>query len=106
MLDRLHGLVKTIVGSFPVEDPHVQQRQQRGIVDLHTIDHTKPFSSMDHMGPQLIVKEEIQEDVIPPAMVHSRLVLPLLANPVEGGLGNLRISLQCFYKQKQREKLP
>ena len=34
MPDRLHGLVKTIVGSLPIEDPHAQQRQQRRIVDL------------------------------------------------------------------------
>ena len=49
----------------------------------------KPLSPADHMGPQLIVKEQVQEDIIPPAMVCSRLVLPLLADPVEGILGDL-----------------
>ena len=55
------------------------------------------------MGPQLIVKVKVQEDIIPPTMVCSRLVLPLLADPVEGILGDLPTSLQRFYKQKQRE---
>ena len=49
----------------------------------------KPFGPMDHMGPQLIIKEEVQEDVIPPPMVCSRLIFPLLADPMEGILGNL-----------------
>ena len=81
MPDRLGCLVKTVVGSFPIEDPHAQQRQQRSIVDLRPVDHTEPFSPPDHMGPQPIVKEQVREDVIPPAMVCSRLVLPVLADP-------------------------
>ena len=28
MPNRLHGFVKTIVGSLPIEDPHAQQQQQ------------------------------------------------------------------------------
>ena len=41
------------------------------------------------MGPQLIVEEKVWEDVIPPSMVCSHLVLSLLADPMEGILGNL-----------------
>ena len=52
------------------------------------------------MGPQLIIKEEVRKDVIPPAMVCSRLVLPLLADPMEGILGDLQNSPQRFSKQK------
>ena len=44
---------------------------------------------MDHMGPQLIVKEQVREDVVPPAMVSSHLILPLLVDPMEGVLGDL-----------------
>ena len=106
MPDCLSCLVKMVVGSFPIEDPHAQQRQQRSIVDFHPVDHTKPFSPLDHMSPQPIIKEQVREDVIPPVMVCSRLILPVLADPVEGGLGNLQISLQHFYKQKRRGKLP
>ena len=58
------------------------------------------------MGPQPIVKVQVQEDVIPPAMVCSRLVLPLLVNPVEGVLGNLQLLFSVSIKKKQREKLP
>ena len=45
------------------------------------------------MGPQLIIEEEVWEDVIPPPMVCSRLILPLLVNPMEGILGDLEILL-------------
>ena len=48
---------------------------------------------MDHMGPQLIIKEKVWKDVIPPMMVCSRLVLPLLTNSMEGILGDLKILL-------------
>ena len=89
MPDRLGCLVKTVIGSFPVEDPHAQQGQQRSILDLRPINYAEPFSPSDHMGPQPIVKEQVQEDVIPPAMVRRRLVLPLLANPMKGVLGDL-----------------
>ena len=57
MPDRLSGLVKTIVRSLPIKDPHAQQQQQRGVVDLRPVDHTEPFSPSDHMGPQPIIKE-------------------------------------------------
>ena len=49
---------------------------------------------MDHMGPQPIVKEQVREDVIPPAMVSSHLILPLLADPMKGILGDLQNSPQ------------
>ena len=43
MPDRLRCLVKTIVGSLPIEDPHAQQRQQQSVVNLRPVDHTEPF---------------------------------------------------------------
>ena len=51
MPDCLGCLVETIVGSFPIKDPHVQQRQQRSILDFRPIDYTEPFGPLDHMGP-------------------------------------------------------
>ena len=63
--------------------------QSTTLIYLCPIDHTKPFSSADHMGPQSIIKEKVWEDVIPPAMVSGHLVLPLLASPMEGILGDL-----------------
>ena len=61
---------------------------------------------MDHMGPELIVEEQVQKDVIPPLMVCSRLILSLLADFMEGVLGDLSNSPQCFSKQKRRGELP
>ena len=58
------------------------------------------------MSPQLIIKVQVWEDVIPPLMVCSHLVLPLLANPMEGSLGDLQLLFSVSIKQKQREKLP
>ena len=69
----------------------MQQRQQRSIVNLRSIYHSEPFSPSDHVGPQPIIKEQVQEDVIPPAMVCSRLVLPIFVDPVEGILGDLQL---------------
>ena len=51
MPDHLHSLVETIIWSLPIKDPHTQKRQQQQIIDLHPIDHTEPFSPLDHMGP-------------------------------------------------------
>ena len=56
----------------------------------------KPFSPADHVGPQPIIKEQVRKDIIPPAMVSSRLVLPLLVDPMKGILGNLQNSPQRF----------
>ena len=105
MPDHLRGLVEMIVGSLPVKDPHAQQRQQRQIVNLRLIDHTEPLSPMDHVGPQPIIKEQVRKDIVPPVMVCSHLVLPLLADPMKGILGDLQNS-QCFSKQKRRGELP
>ena len=55
------------------------------------------------MGPQLIVKVQVQEDLIPPVMVCSHLVLPLFDNPMKGILGNLEdpsVFLQAETKRK------
>ena len=61
---------------------------------------------MDHMGPQPIVEVQVWEDIIPPAMVGGRLVLPHLVNPMEGVLGDLELLFSVSIKKKQRERLP
>ena len=92
-----------IVRSLPIEDPHAQQRQQGRILDLRPVNHSEPFSPSDHMGPQPIVKIKVREDVIPPTMVCSRLILPLLADPVEGILGDLQLLFSISSKETKRE---
>ena len=104
MPDHLSGLVKMIVRSLPVEDPHAQQRQQRSIIDLCPINDPEPFGPSDHMGPQLIVKVQVWEDIVPPPMVCSRLVLPLLADPVEGSLGDLSNFSSAFPSKGNEER--
>ena len=105
MLNRLSRLAEMIVGSFPIKDPHLEQRQERQIVDPRLVHNSEPFSPSDHMSPQPIIKEEIWEDVIPPSMVCSLRILPVFDNPVEGVLGNLENPPQCFIKQKRRGRL-
>ena len=105
MPDCLRGLVKTIVWSLPIEDPHAQQRQQRSVVYLCLINYSEPFSPLDHVGPQPIIEIQVWKDVVPPAMVSGRLVLPSLANPVEGILGDLQTSLQYFYQEETKREV-
>ena len=57
------------------------------------------------MGPQPIVKVKVREDIIPPVMVCSRLVLPLLADTMEGVLGDLQTSLQRFYQKEMKREV-
>ena len=102
MPDRLDCLVKTVIGSFPIKDPHAQQRQQRSVLDLRPVDHTEPFSPSDHVGPQLIVKVEVREDVIPPAMVRRCHIFPLLADSMEGVLGDLSKFSSAFLQAEMK----
>ena len=44
MLDSLSCLVKTIIGSFPIKNPHPEKGQQRWIIDLRMVNHSEPFS--------------------------------------------------------------
>ena len=55
------------------------------------------------MSPQPIIKEEVWEDIIPPLMVCSRLVLSLFAEPVEGILGDLEFSSAFLQEETKRE---
>ena len=57
------------------------------------------------MGPQPVVKVQVQKDVIPPAMVCSHLILPLLADSMKCGLGDLRTSLQHFYQKETKREV-
>ena len=55
------------------------------------------------MRPQTIIKEQVREDIVPPAMVCRRRILSLFDNPMEGILGNLKGPPQCFYKTRNEE---
>ena len=106
MPDCLCRLVKTIVGSLPIQDPHLKQRQEGQIVNLRLIHLLKPFSPSDHVHLEPIIKEEVCIHVAPPAIVGSFLVLSCLHDSMKGILGNLENPPQYFFKQKQRGRLP
>ena len=55
------------------------------------------------MGPQPIVEEQVWEDVIPPVMVCSCLILSLLVDPMEGILGDLQL-LSVFLSRRNKER--
>ena len=57
------------------------------------VDYTKPLGPMNHVCPQLIIKEKVQEDDIPPVMVCSHCILSFFDNSVEGILGDLETPL-------------
>ena len=97
--------MKMIVGSLPVEDPHPEQRQEGQIVDLHLIHLSKPFSSSDHVGPELIVEEEVWIHVVPPLMVGGLGVLSSLQDPMKGILGDLENSPQCFLQTGTKREI-
>ena len=81
--------METIVRSLPIQDPHLEQRQEGQIIDPCPIHLLKPFSSLDHMGPELIIEEKVQVCVPPSPIVGSFYILPSLLNPMEGILGDL-----------------
>ena len=97
--------METIVGSFPIQDTHLEQQQERWIVNLHPINHMKPFGPTNHMCPQPIIEEKVWEDVIPPLMVCSRRILPLLDNPMEGVLGDLIESPSVFLQTETKREI-
>ena len=74
-----HGLgrlVKLVVGSFPVQNPHPEQRQEDRIIDLGPIHLMKPFGPVDNVGPESIVKEQIWVYISPPPIMGSNVILP------------------------------
>ena len=87
MLNGLSGLVKTIVGSFPVEDPHLKERQESWIIDLSPVHLLEPLSPLDHMGSKPIVKEEIRVCIPPPLIVGSLGIFSSFHDPITGGKG-------------------
>ena len=107
VLNHLGHLVKTIIGTSPVQDPHPEQAKENWIVDASPINLSKPFHPSDHIGPEMIIEEEVRVYVPPPAVMNDGFIvwLPWLPNAVEGILGNLQ-ALSVFYQKEQRGNLP
>ena len=82
----------------------MEQAEEDQVVYMSPIYLLKPFCPLDHVGPELIVKEEVQVYVPPPMVVDNCLViqLPWLPNPMEGVLGNLQF-LSAFPSKGNKE---
>ena len=89
MLHGLGSLVHTVIGSFPVKDPHSKERQESWIIDLGLVHLLEPLCPLNHMGPESIIKKEVGICIPPPPVMDSDLVLSRFPNPVEGILGDL-----------------
>ena len=91
VLNGLGRLMKMIVGTSPVQDPHTEQAEEDQIVDTSPINSSKPFCPLDHIGPKLVVEEQVWEDVPPPPVVNDGLVVwfVLFDDSMEGILGYL-----------------
>ena len=91
VLNGLCHLVHMIIETGPVKDPHAEQAEQHRIVNSSLIYPSKPLHSLDHVHPELIVKEEIWVYISPPLVLNNSLVirLILLDHPVVGILGYL-----------------
>ena len=97
-------LVKTIIWTGPVQNPHLEQAKENQIIDSSLVHLVKPFSSPDHVGPESIIKEEVQVNVPPPVVVDDGLIVrfPHLPNAMEGVLENLQFSISVFYKTETK----
>ena len=93
--------MKTIVWTGPIQGPHSEQAQENQIIDLSLVHLLKPFCSLDHIGPKLIIKEEVRVDVLPPLVVGSLNVLPGFMNAMECVLGNLQFFISISTSGKK-----
>ena len=90
MLDGLSCLVHTIVGTSPVEDPHVEQTEQNRIV-IWTNQPNEAIPPLDHVWPKLIVEEQVWVHVPPPLILDYDWIIGLVLfnHSMVGVLGDL-----------------
>ena len=102
MSNCLGYLVKMIIGTGPVQDPHSEQAKENWIIDVSPIHLLKPFHPSNHIGPKPIIKEEVWIYVPPPSIMDNSLVVQLswFSNTMEGVLGNLKFSVSVSIKRK------
>ena len=69
----------------------MEQVDQNWIIDPGPISPSKPLSPLDHIHPELIVKEEVWEHIPPPLILNNGLIvgLILMDHPKIGVLGYL-----------------
>ena len=77
MSNGLNYLIKTIVGTGPVQDPHLEQAEEDQIIDMSLINLLKPLHPSDHIGPETIswlpnAMEGILGNVQSPSAFHQK----------------------------------
>ena len=104
MLNSLSRLVKIVIGTSPVQDPHLEQVKKNQVIGLSPINASRPLRSSDHVCPQSVIKEEVRVHIPPPLIVNDGLVIwfSLLLDPMEGILGDLSILCQCFHQKETK----
>ena len=83
----------------------IEQTKEDWIIDTSLIHLMKPFRPSDHIGPKVIIKEEVQEDIPLPSVANDGLIvwLILFYDPMEGVLDNLSISVSIPSRGTKRE---
>ena len=96
--------MKMVVGTSPVQDPHLEQVRKNQVIDLSPINASKPLRSSDHVCPQSVIKEEVRVHIPPPLILNDGLVIwfSLLLDPMEGIPGDLSILCQCFHQKETK----
>ena len=100
-------LVHPIVRTSSVQDPYPEQAKKNRIIDMSPIHSLKPFHLEDHVGPKVIIKEQVWEDVPPPSVVNNSFIIQfiLLHNSMESVLGNLSFP-SALHQAERGGKLP
>ena len=93
-----------IVGTCPVKDPHMEQVNQDQIINLRLVHPLKPLCSLDHVGPESIIKEKVQEH-IPLPSIFINCPIPGTNHTEETVLGYLALpSISSQPKDYQNRK--
>jgi len=109
MTHRRCRLVESIVGSLPIEDPHLHQ------VEQHIVGHHLPIQGQeilmgaDHVGPKEIIVMKIQEAIAPPPLLDHELVVSFLsrkASPVGASVKDLEGNQSLVSNDRTSMTLP
>jgi len=99
VLHRRGSLVKTIVGSLPVEDPHLQQVVKDVVCHLLSVQHQQILMRSDHVCPKNIIIVKVEEVILLPPFLNHKLIsvlFPPESNPIGATTEDLALVNVCF----------
>ena len=99
MSNGLGSLVQPVIRTSPIEDSHSEQAKEDQIIDTSLIYLSKPFSPSDHVGPESIIKVEVQVHIPPPPVMDDHFIswFSHLPNTMKGILGDLQFSISVSF---------